>query len=76
MTEMSGLDREVTPQGKVTSVSPWYGVYRCTEIQSWRLTHSLNNFARKVPDRKLGFLIGIIFKRQVNYYKFERPIHK
>ncbi len=27
MTEMSGLDREVTPQGKATGVCPWYGVY-------------------------------------------------
>ena len=26
-TEMSGLDREVTLQGKATAVSPWYGVH-------------------------------------------------
>ena len=27
MTEIGGLDREVTPQGKPAGLSPWYGVY-------------------------------------------------
>ncbi len=27
MTEMSGLNREVAPQGKAKGVSPWYGVH-------------------------------------------------
>ncbi len=27
MTEMSGLDRKVTPQASATDKSPWYGVY-------------------------------------------------
>ncbi len=27
VAEMSRLDREVTPQGKATSVKLWYGVY-------------------------------------------------
>ncbi len=31
MTEMSGLDREVTPQGKATGVSQWFGVYGAKE---------------------------------------------
>jgi len=28
MTEMSGLDRWVTPQGKASNVRAWYGVYQ------------------------------------------------
>ena len=33
MNEMSGLDREVPPQGNVTRVSPWYGVYYVLELK-------------------------------------------
>ena len=32
MIEMSGLDREVTPQGKARGIIPWYGVH-------WEISH-------------------------------------
>ncbi len=48
MTEMSGLDREVTPQGNATTdISPWYGVYKCSSKYSANYPPHANTELRK-----------------------------
>ena len=49
MTEMSGLDREVTPQGNATDKIPWYGVY-----PSWDPVLSLGSSSGSVFGLTLG----------------------